>query len=581
MSTSTSYHEIRMASIRTARESGVTVYPAGYPIMQASIFRSKYQHLENDTCDDESVQLAGRVVNKRDASKSLIFVDVRADEATDVCFQILLSKKVYRLAGAAHAVADGGLVMHERMEWSDIRTGINRGDIVTVYGLPHRTKRGELSVQAHAFQRLAPCLYEIPRALEDRRLIDRDRYLHYIINPKARRATICRARVLRQMRDFMDRNAFMELETPMLETGTGANAKPFTTRYHAMRTDVNLRVAPELNLKRAVVAGFGRVYEIGRQFRNECDDHTHNPEFTTCEFYMPYADLETLMTMTEQMLTELGLPGTIGQRHGFPFDRVFIMPYLEEILSSEGREVTLEPPYDTEEFRQRLIELTVDRGLALPSVNTTPKLLDNLICELIESQIRERPTFLIGHPMVMCPLAKPDPEHPHLASRFELFVPWYTSASTASASTDSPSNPADATGAESVPLDENGAADSSTDGDAYRARGDSTVLAPAYDTCMELCNAYIECNDPELQRQQFQAQKAHGEAGDEDIVQTDESFCRALEYGLPPTGGWGMGIDRLLMVLTGITNISDVMTFPLTRSGLERGESVQLVQPIS
>lgn len=514
MTDSHTYYETRLATV--AGGGAESCYPTFTPSVTAPVFRNTWGHLEADETDGIIVQMTGRVENKRIASKSLIFLDIQQggqDLPENLHFQILLSKKIYN--------ADRDEEFPLGLEFKQISKTVNRGDIVGVVGRPHRTKRGELSVQAIEIHLLVPCLHEIPHALEDQALIDRHRYLHYIVNRSARLPTLARAKALFHIRAFLNDLDFMELETPMLEHGTGANATPFTTKYNAIDREVNLRVAPELYLKTAVASGFGRVYEIGRQFRNEGVDRTHNPEFTSCEFYMPYASRDDLMKITEDMLC--GLYEKIkmyraeadASKDNFwrgPYQRIDIMTGLEREL-----ECQLPPPYDTESFRQMLIELTQEKGIDLPSVHTTPKLLDNLISVLLEPTC-QRPTFLTGHPLVMCPLAKPDPDHPHLSQRFELFV------------TDASGQP------------------------------------------LELVNAYPELNNPVLQRQNFLSQTANKEQGDTETI-NDDGFCTVLEYGMPPTSGWGMGVDRLLMLMLGIKRMGDVMTFQLTRSSAPKAES--------
>jgi len=488
--------------LQTAAQNGQeSCFPNDFQVtIEPHIFRDTWFDLENgDTDMSMTVQMSGRVTNKRNASKALIFLDVEGTVRLEgsAHFQILLSKKQYGEAGVYRA-----------LQWNDIKSTINRGDIVGVVGYPHRTNRGELSVQAHGIRLLGPCLHDLPRDLEDRKLIDSQRYLHYIIHPEATKPILMRSLFIRTIRKFLESKDFLEVETNILETGTGANAEPFLTHYRSINADVILRVAPELKLKLAVLAGFGRVYEIGKQFRNEGMDTTHNPEFTTCEFYWPYQTIEGLFHVTEELFGQLadvananGYPNSDINWHG-PYRRIDIVPELERLLG-----ITLQPPYEGESFRQLLECQCTKQGLELPRPRTIAKLFDTLISELLESQC-EDPTFLYGHPLIMSPLAKPEKERSHISARFEMFI-----------------------------------------------------------QRRELCNAYSELNNPVIQRQNFLEQQLAQKAGDRETIK-DEGFCLALEYGLPPTAGWGMGIDRVLMAMLKVDRIGDTIMFPLSRASL-------------
>lgn len=483
------YYQQRLHNVAAdGKECG---YPNDFqPTVSVMDFRDTWSYLSNDETDEAmEIQMTGRVDNKRIGSKSLIFLDIVAERGRH--FQILLTKRNY-----TSDTVYGALV------WSAIRTTINRGDIIGVVGYPHRTKRGELSVRAHGIRLLVPCLHEIPRDLEDRRLVDSQRYLSYIIHKDSMMPILMRSRFIHVIREFLDNKGFLEVETSILQSGTGANAEPFKTHYRSLGTDVNLRVAPELCLKRAVISGYGPVYEIGKQFRNEGMDPTHNPEFTTCEFYWPYQTIRDLFQVTESLFHRLSEAAGEHLVEGInwtePFHIIDIVPELERQCK-----MTFTPPYDTDALRAAIR----DKGLDIPVPCTVSKMFDVLISELIESQCHH-PTFLYGHPLVMSPLAKPEAQRPHIAARFELF-----------------------------------------------AKG------------KELCNAYSELNNPVLQRENFRDQLKAQQSGDKETI-NDESYCLALEYGLPPTAGWGMGIDRVLMMMLGIERIGDTVMFPLSRASM-------------
>ena len=323
-----------------------------------------------------------------------------------------------------------------------------------------------------------------------------------MVREEARKVIVTRTKIIRYMRDFLHDRDYLEVETPVLSHHLGgATARPFTTQHNELDSRLYLRVAPELFLKQLVIGGFDRVFEIGKQFRNEGVDWNHNPEFTSCELYEAWSDYNDLMVLTQQLLEGLVQQLELEPRHqGTLLDcsrleRVEFLPALEGALGCD-----LAPPEELggEDSRRQLESLCRREGL--PAEGRAPKLLDRLTGKLVEPGLVQ-PTLLLHHPAIMSPLAKPHRSVPGLAERFELFL-----------------------------------------------------------AGQEVCNAYTELNDPAVQRVALASQ---ADLSDPEAMVPDEAYCRALEYGLPPTAGWGCGVDRLTAILTNCSHIRDTITFPL------------------
>jgi len=379
------------------------------------------------------------------------------------------------------------------------------GDIIGVKGKLFRTKTNELTILVEDFKFLTKSLRPLPEkwhGLKDIELRYRQRYVDLIVNPQVRETFKKRSEIIKFIRDFLEKEGFIEVETPMMhQIPGGAAARPFKTHHNALGIDLYLRIAPELYLKRLLVGGYERVFELNKNFRNEGISTKHNPEFTMLEFYVAYKDYRFLMEFTERMITEL-LKKVVGSlkvkfgEHEIDFTPPWPRIPMFEALKKYG--VPEEIFKDYEKAR----EWAKQEGIEVKDAPTLGKLLDEIFKEKVEPHLIQ-PTFIIDYPVELSPLAKRKKDNPELVERFELFV-------------------------------------------AGR----------------EIANAFTELNDPEDQRQRFLKQVEAKKKGDEEAHWMDEDFIRALEYGMPPAAGEGIGIDRLVMIITGCTSIRDVILFP-------------------
>ncbi|MDI9260774.1 lysine--tRNA ligase [Alicyclobacillus sendaiensis] len=386
---------------------------------------------------------------------------------------------------------------------------VDLGDILGVEGTVFRTNRGEITVLAEQVTFLTKSLRPLPEkwhGLKDVETRYRQRYLDLIVNPDVRQIFIARSRIIQEIRRFLDGQGFLEVETPTLHTvASGAHARPFITHHNALDMDLYLRIAIELHLKRLIVGGLERVYEIGRVYRNEGVSTRHNPEFTMLELYQAYADFHDIMDLTENMVRHAA-KAVIGKLHisygdhvvdlESPFKRAHIADLVLEHTGVDFRRVTSD-----EEARR----LAAEHGVKIEPHMTYGHILNEFFEQRVEDKLIQ-PTFVYGHPVEISPLAKKNAEDPRFTDRFELFI-----------------------------------------------------------VGREHANAFSELNDPIDQRERFLAQLREREAGNEEAQALDEDFLTALEHGMPPTGGLGVGIDRLVMLLTGQPSIRDVLLFPLMR----------------
>lgn len=384
------------------------------------------------------------------------------------------------------------------------------GDIVGIKGEVFETKTGEISIHASEVTLLSKSLQILPEkwhGLTNTDIRYRQRYTDLIMNEDVKKTFIMRSKIISSIRRFLDDRDFMEVETPMLVSNAGgAAARPFETHYNALDEDVKLRISLELYLKRLIVGGLERVYEIGRVFRNEGLDTRHNPEFTLMELYQAYTDYNGMMDLTEDMFRHVAQEvcgttkityGDVEIDMGKPFERITMVDAVKKYAGVD---------FDTVSDTEAAKKLADEKGVHYEERHKKGDILNLFFEEFVEEKLVQ-PTFVMDHPIEISPLTKKKPDKPGYVERFELFI-----------------------------------------------------------TCREMCNAYSELNDPIDQRERFAAQEEAFAAGDEEANHTDEDFLNALEIGMPPTGGIGYGIDRLVMLLTNQPAIRDVLLFPTMKT---------------
>ena len=439
-----------------------------------------------ETMEGQTVSVAGRLMSKRGMGKA-VFCDLQ-----DVQGRIQLYVRIDELGEEPFA----------RFKKVDI------GDIVGVEGEAFRTKRGEISVKARTVTLLSKSLRPLPEkfhGLTDKETRYRQRYVDLIVNPEVRQAFVVRSRFIKHVREFLDNRGYMEVETPVLNTiSGGATARPFITHHNTLDIDMYMRIATELPLKRLIVGGMDRVYELGRIFRNEGMDPKHNPEFTTVELYQAFADFNDMMDLFEELLSSAAQKILGTYEVEWQGEKIDLTPGWPRLPMHEAVKQYTGLDFMAITSDEEAVAAAKSIGVELPE--TADKTWGNALYEVFDQRVEEKliqPTFITMHPVDVSPLAKRSPKDPRLTERFELFI------------------------------------------------------------ChSEMGNAFSELNDPIDQRQRFQKQVELRDKGDDEAGMMDEDFLNALEYGMPPTGGLGIGIDRCVMMLTNSDTIRDVILFP-------------------
>jgi len=450
----------RLQKVERLREAGIDPYSRGFKPTHSSVAARELLGEDERTA---SVAVAGRLMVKRQQG-GVVFADLQDGKGR---IQLMANRSI--------------LGDEEFGRFADL----DLGDIVGVHGPIFRTKRGEITVEVQSFQLLTKSLRPMPEkwhGLRDLEVRYRQRYVDLFANPEVREVFRARTRIITAIRGLLDERGFIEVETPMLqEIPGGGHARPFETHHNSLDRDLFLRIALELHLKRLLVGGFERVYEIGRAFRNEGLSPRHNPEFTLFESYQAYADYEDVMQLVEDIVVASAMAA------GTPLETAY-----------QGESVNLTPPFRRERMADLVLEHTGRHAVG--------EELNDLFEEHVEPRLRE-PTFVIDYPVEISPLARPRDDDPRFVERFELII-----------------------------------------------------------LGREYANAFTELTDPIDQRARFEAQAAMRAAGNVEAHPMDEDFVRAMEYGMPPAGGLGMGIDRLVMLMTDQPSIRDVILFPVMKS---------------
>ncbi|KML02673.1 MULTISPECIES: lysine--tRNA ligase [Bacillus] len=483
--------QVRRDKMNKMREEGIDPFGERYDRShQSAQIIAEYDEFSKEDLEEKAAQvtIAGRMMTKRGKGKAG-FAHIQDLEGQ---IQIYVRKDSV------------GEEAYELFKSSDL------GDIIGVTGTVFKTNVGELSIKATSFEVLTKALRPLPdkyHGLKDVEQRYRQRYLDLIVNPESKQTFIMRSKIIQSMRRYLDSKGYLEVETPTMHSiPGGASARPFITHHNALDMPLYMRIAIELHLKRLIVGGLEKVYEIGRVFRNEGVSTRHNPEFTMIELYEAYADYKDIMNLTENLIAHIAqeVLGTTTIQYGE--DEIDLKPEWKRLHMVEAVKQATGVDFWQEMSVEEAKQHAADHGVEITKNMT----VGHIINEFFEQKVEEtlvQPTFIYGHPVEISPLAKKNPEDPRFTDRFELFI-----------------------------------------------------------VRREHANAFTELNDPIDQRERFEAQLKEREEGNDEAHLMDDDFVEALEYGMPPTGGLGIGIDRLIMLLTNSPSIRDVLLFPQMRN---------------
>ncbi|SIS61957.1 lysine--tRNA ligase [Salimicrobium flavidum] len=481
------YMQVRMDKMNSYREQGIDPFGDKFERTHlAEDLHEAYGEVSKEELEEKqaSAVVAGRIMTKRGKGKTG-FAHIQ-----DLSGQIQLYVRKDEI----------GEENYELFKSADM------GDIVGVEGIMFKTNVGELSVKAQKFHMLTKSLRPLPEkfhGLKDVEQRYRQRYLDLITNPESKEAFITRSKILQSMRRYLDDLGFLEVETPMMHgIPGGAAARPFVTHHNALDTELYMRIAIELHLKRLVVGGLEKVYEIGRVFRNEGISTRHNPEFTMLELYEAYADYHDVMDLTEELIAHIAKDVLGTTKVTYEETEIDLDPKWTRLHMADAIKEETGVDFWKEMTDQEARQLAEDHGVEVDNNMTFGHIMNEFFEQKVEEKLIQ-PTFVYGHPIEISPLAKQNQEDERFTDRFELFI-----------------------------------------------------------VGREHANAFSELNDPIDQRRRFEAQVKEREAGNDEAHLMDEDFLESLEYGMPPTGGLGIGIDRLVMLLTNSSSIRDVLLFP-------------------
>ncbi|WP_258298007.1 lysine--tRNA ligase [Paenibacillus peoriae] len=483
--------QIRRAKLDELRSLGIDPFGRKYiRTAEAGVLLSKYDSLTKEELEEKNIEvsIAGRIMAKRVMGKASF-------------------AHIQDLSGRIQIYVRQDTVPESKYKAFGI---LDLGDIVGVKGVLFKTKTGETTIKVLDIEVLSKSLYPLPEkyhGLKDVELRYRQRYVDLVMNPEVQKTFITRSRIIQSMRRYLDSLGFLEVETPTLHSiAGGAAAKPFVTHHNALDVQLYMRIAIELHLKRLIVGGMEKVYEIGRVYRNEGISTRHNPEFTLIELYEAYADYQDIMQLTENMIAHIAQEVLGTQRIQYQGQEVDLTPQWRRVSMVDAVKEVTGVDFSVQMSNEEAHRLAKEHKVPVEPHMTFGHILNAFFEQFVEETLIQ-PTFITGHPVEISPLAKKNEQDPRFTDRFELFV-----------------------------------------------------------VAREHANAFTELNDPIDQRQRFEGQLLEREHGNDEAHEMDDDFIRALEYGMPPTGGLGIGIDRLVMLLTDAPSIRDVLLFPHMRN---------------